>query len=96
MPTTPHVLPRRTFDHVIALPDINWDRISDKKKAQIVDRCIELHQQQHLITEIEGVRKLSGALYLYGQALLKVMDLLGVPISEEEQHDLVIDSFLTA
>lgn len=88
------VLPRKTFDNVLALPEINWDRVSEQKKAQIADRCIELYQQLHTIDQIEGVKKFQGALYLYEQALMKAMDILGLEITNEEKDDLLIANFL--
>lgn len=90
-----HLLSRTTFDRVLALPDVNFDRLSEAKKEQIANRCIELHQELHLITEIEGVKKFAGAKYLYEQALQKTMEILGIEISEEEKEDLLIEEFLS-
>lgn len=89
------VLSRTTFDRVLSLPEVNFDRLSDAKKQQIANRCIELHQELHLVTEIEGVKKFSGAKYLYEQALQKTMEILGIEISEEEKEDLLIEEFLS-
>ena len=95
MASTKHILSRKDFDNIVALPKINWDRVSETKKQAIADRCIERFQELHLITEIEGVRKFSGGKYVYEKALMETMEILGIEISEEEREDLLIEDFLS-
>jgi hypothetical protein len=89
------VLPSNTFRKVLDLPKVDWSTVSDSKRDQVAGRCVELLQQLPLVEAIEGIQKLSGAKYLYEQALLKTLDALGVVIEDDTRTDLLIDSFLS-
>ena len=90
------ILDRATFDRVLALPDVQWDKLSADRKHQVGERCLELYQQLHRITGIESVRKLSGAMYLYEQALTKTLELLGVELTADDRDELLLAGFMGA
>jgi len=88
------VVSQMTFRRVLDLPKVDWTHVSAERQADVVARCEQLLRQLPQVHEIEGVRKFDGAKYLYEQALVKTLELLGAPITNTTKDELLVDNFL--
>ncbi len=88
------VLSREVFQQVLKLSEVDWNNVSEERRQSVVARCVQLRSEIPLIKDIEGVKKFSGGLYLYEQALTNVLTELGAELGEDTPVDLLIGDFL--
>jgi hypothetical protein len=88
------LIPNSAFKKVLELPNVDWSAVSETMCERVVERCQQRLQELPQVTEIEGIKNLSGAKYLYEKALVDTLELLGSPVSEETRAELLLADFL--
>jgi len=89
------IIPNSAFKKVLELPNADWTSVSDQMIARVVERCQQRLAELPQVTEIEGIKKLTGAKYLYEKSLIDTLEALGAPISEETRTELLLADFLS-
>jgi len=87
-------LTRTAFRQIMALKDQNLEELPDHLQKAVITKLQYILDQHHNISEIEGVKHLSGAKYLLQQQVIGALERLGETVGELQRDELAIGSFL--
>lgn len=86
-------------EHMNALCDLakikNWDAFSQETRDKAAARCNDMLPKIYQLTEIEGVRNLSGAQAVLEKACMAVLNKLGAKPSDDTLDALILDRALS-
>jgi hypothetical protein len=88
-------LSRESMNAITDLAKVsNWDAVAQDKKDLVIARCQEMLPKVYSLTEIEGVRNLSGAQAVLEKACMTVLNKLGAKPSDATLDQLILDRAL--
>lgn len=87
-------LTRTAFQQIMALEKVNFDELPEHTREATLAKLQYLLEQFPHITEIEGVKNLSGAKHLVQLRVVNALEALGETVDDLTRDQLLLSSFL--